>query len=627
MFDAVRNNKRIVQIFLLLIAVPFAMWGVDAYLRGDGAAAPVARAGDAKITLKQFQQALREQQDRMRAQLPGVDVKLLDSPAIRESVLNGLVDQRLLQQEIARLRLGVSAEALRQTIAGVPAFQEKGQFSSKLYESVLAAQGMTPASFEAQLQQDLALQALIGAIGDSAFVPRTVAERVVALQGEVRQVQEVRFTWQSFADQVRLEAGEAEKFYKDNAARFTLPEQVRVAYAVLTQKDLEAGITVSEQEAKAWYEAHHDLYMSAPEMRRASHILLTTEGADKAKVKAEAEALLAELRKDPSRFAEIAKQRSRDPGSAAKGGDLGFFKKGSMVKPFEDAVFALKEGELSDVVETDYGFHIIRLTAIKPGQLRPFAEVRRDIEAELKHQKAARSFAEAAENFSNLVYEQADSLKPAAERYKLTLQTSGWLTRQGGQPALLNHPKLLEALFSDDAIKNGRNTEAVEVASGTLVAAHVLEHKAATLRPFESVRTEIETELKKTKAMALAEQRGEAALAALTAGKDENLAWSPLQRISRMAPGPFSGAALAAVFRVDARKLPGYTGIRLPDTGYALYKVVRVEAGEIEPALAEALTRQLNSIAGRSQVEAYLAALRKRYKVELDTAAIATSKE
>lgn len=627
MFDAVRNNKRIVQVFLLLITVPFAMWGLDSYMKSDGGAAQVAKVGDAKITLNQFQQALREQQNRMRAQFPGVDAKLLNSPAIRESVLNGLVDQQLLQQEVNKQHLGVSVQALQETIANIPAFQEDGKFSLKRYESALAAQGMNQAGFEAQLRRDMALQALIGAVGESAFVPKTVTERVVGLQAESRQVQEALISWQSLQGQVKLEAADLQKFYEDNSARFSIPEQLKVEYVVLSQKDLDAQASVSDAEVKAWYDGHQEQY-SQPEERRASHILLSTDAGDKAKIKTEAEALLVEVQKNPGRFAELAKQHSKDPGSASKGGDLGFFTKGMMVKSFDDAVFSLKEGELSGLVETDFGFHIIKVTGIKPAKLKALAEVKAEIAADLKRQGAARSFAEAAESFSNIVYEQSDSLKPAAEKFKVSVQQSAWISRQPN-PALgvLNNPKLLEALFGDEVIKNGRNTEAVEVAPGTLVAARLLEHKPAALRPFESVKAEIEAQLKQEKAMALALQQGEAKLAALKSGKDEGVSWSGSQKVSRMAPGKLAGPALSAVFRVNAAALPGYAGAELQGAGYALYKVSKVEAGQVETAQSQALAQQLNSIEARAQVEAYMAALRQRYKVEVNSSALEAAKE
>jgi len=623
MFDAVRNNKRIVQVFLLLIMVPFAMWGLGSYMDKDGGAREVAKVGDEKITLNQFQQAMREQQTRMRAQFPGVDAKLLDSPAIRESVLNGLVDQQLLLQEVNRMRLGVSVQALQEMIASIPAFQEEGRFSRQRYETVLASQGMNPAGFEAQLRRDMALQALIGAVGESAFVARTVADRVVGLQAETRQVQEALIPWQSLAGQVKVDAADVQRHYEENSARFSIPEQLRVEYVVLSQDKLEAR--VSEAEIKAWYDSHKDQY-SQPEERRASHILLTTGSGDKAevkaKVKAEAEALLAELKKNPERFAELAKKHSQDPGSASKGGDLGFFTKGMMVKPFEDAAFALKEGEMSDLVESDFGFHIIKLTGIKAAQVKPFAEVKGQIEADLKRQSAARQFAEAAENFANLVYEQSDSLKPAAEQYKLPIQQSGWITRQKAD-GILNHPKLLEALFGDEVVKNGRNTAAVEVAPGTLVSARLLEHKPAALRPLEAVKDEIEARLKQEKALALAVSQGAEKLAALKAGKQESVAWSASQSVSRMAPGKLAAPALTAVFQVDAKALPAYTGVELPGVGYGLYKVVKVESAQVDANVKAALEEQLTSLEANAQVQAYMAALRQRYKVDINKEALA----
>ncbi len=621
MFDSVRNNKRIVQVFLLAITVPFAVWGLDSYFRSDGGTAQVAKVGGIKITLNQFQQALREQQDKMRTQLPGIDAKLLDSPAIRQSVLNGLVDQQLLLQEVTSKRMGVSVSALQETIASIPAFQENGQFSAKRYEEVLAREGMSPAGFEAQLRRDMALQYLIGAVGESAFVPHTITQQVVALQNQVRQVQESIISAQDLQGSVKVEAAELEQAYKERQDRYTLPEQVKVEYVVLSQKDMDAQYKADEAEVKAWYEGHKDQY-SEPEERRASHILLLTEGQDKDKVKAEAEALLAEVQKAPAKFADLAKQRSQDPGSAAKGGDLGFFGKGAMVKSFEDSVFSLEKGQMSGLVESDYGFHIIKVTDIRPAQVKSLAQVRAGIEADLKQQHASRRFAEAAENFSNMVYEQSDSLKPVMDKFGLKAQQSQWLTRQAGPAAgILNNAKLMEALFGDDVVKNGRNTEAVEVAPGTLVSARLVEYKPAALRPLESVKGEIEAALKADKAMAKAVEQGKAALAELNSGKD-GIKWSAALSVSRMAPGKLAGPALSAVARVDTKELPGYAGVELPGVGYGLYKVLKVEAGQTDEKLTQALGQQLNSINARAQVEAYMAALRKRYKVEINTEAL-----
>lgn len=629
MFDAVRNNKRIVQAFLALITLPFAFFGVESYIRNIGNDDNVAKiGGDIKITRQQFQQALRDQQERLRGQFGNIDPKLLDTPEARKAIIDDLVDQRLLMLEVSRHRMLAGDDAVRRAVAGIPAFQDNGKFSAERYEAVLRAQGMSPAGFEAQLRQDLTLQQFAGALGQSGFVSRTVGDRLLALQNEKREVQEFRFPADAYLGQVKLEGDAARKFYDANSKQFETPEQARAEYVVLSQEAIEARTAVSEADARNWYESHKSRY-EQPEERRASHILIATEKSDPAKARAKAEEVLKEVEKTPAAFAELAKKYSQDPGSAAKGGDLGFFGRGMMVKPFEDAAFRQKEGEISGIVQSDFGFHIIKVTGIHPGKVKDFSLVRAEIEAELKKQGAARQFAEAAEAFSNLVYEQSDSLKPVAEKFSLPIKQSEWLKRQPN-PANgpLGNEKLLAALFSDEAVKNKRNTEAVEVAPNTLVAARILDHKPAALQPFDTVKADIEGMLKKREAFALANKEGEAKLAALQKGEADKLAWGagkPVSRLdARMVPPP----AVPAIFRAEAGKLPAYAGVELPDIGYGLYKVVKVEAGEkLDETRRGNMLRQLANLTAQQDLQAFLAALRVRYKVEINDSVLTEARE
>ena len=626
MFDAVRNNKRIVQVFLALITLPFAFFGVDSYVRNSSGGSDVASIGDVKITQQQFDQALREQQERLRSQMGGkLDPKVFDSPEARNAILNDLVDQRLLMIEATNKKMFASDDAIRAAIGGIDAFKIDGKFSSERYESALRSQGMTPAGFEAQLRQDLTLQQLAGGLGQSGIVPRTVSDRLLGLQMERREVMEYRLPVDGYFDKVKLADGAAQKFYDENAAQFDTPEQARAEYVVLSMETIGAALAVSETEVKEWYEGHKERYQQ-PEERRASHILIAAaDKAEKAKAKAKAEALLANIQKAPATFADLARKNSQDPGSAAKGGDLGFFGRGMMVKPFEDAVYKLKEGEISALVESDFGFHIIQLTGIHAAKEKPFAEVKAEIEDELKKAGASRKFAEAAEAFSNIVYEQSDSLKPVAEKFKLTIKQSDWL---GRKPVPSNGPlaneKLLSALFSEDAIKSKRNTEAVEVATNTLVAARVLEHKPSARQPFDSVKAGIESQLKRQEAQTLARKDGEARLEALKKG-DDKLAWGAAKIVSRLDSRLIPPAALAPVFRLDAGKLPGYAGVEMPGAGYALFKLSKVDAGEkLDAQRRQGMLGQLDKMAMQEEVQTYLAALRARYKVEINKAALET---
>ncbi len=623
MFDAVRNNKRIVQVFLALITLPFAFFGVDSYMRNAGSGGDVASIGDMKITQQQFQQTLREQQDRLRTQLGDkFDPKMLENPEARKAILDDLINQRLLLVEARKKHMVASNEAIRQAISGIDTFKVDGKFSSERYEAALRAQGMSPAGFEAQLRQDLTLQQLAGAIGQSGLVARTVADRLLALQTEKRDVAEYRLSLDGYLGKVKLADDASKKFYDANAKQFETPEQAKADYVVLSMDAIAAQLAVTDAEIKSWYDSHKDRYVQ-PEERRASHILIASEKLGKDKAKTKAEALLAEIRKTPTAFAELAKKNSDDPGSASKGGDLGYFGRGTMVKSFEDAAQSLKEGEISGVVESDFGFHIIKLTGIHAAKEKPLADVRSEIEAELKKSAGSRKFAEAAEAFSNMVYEQSDSLKPVADKFKLTIQHTDWLGRQAN-PAngTMGNEKILAALFSDEAVKNKRNTEAVEIAPNTLVAARIAEYKPKALQPFDSVKSSIENLLKHKEAQVLASKDGEARLEALKKG-DDKLTWGSAKTVSRMDASQLPPTAAQSVFRMDTGKLPSYTGVELPGTGYALYKLIKVEAGDkLDDARKLGMLKQLGNMAAQEDIQLYLAALRTRYKVEVNQAAL-----
>jgi peptidyl-prolyl cis-trans isomerase D len=466
------------------------------------------------------------------------------------------------------------------------------------------------------------MQHVSDAYAGSHFMPRTVAELLVRLSEQQREVSQSVIPADRFVAQVKLEPDAAKRYYDGNQDEFRVPEQVRIEYVLLSVESLLPQIQVSPAEVRKYYDEHLGQFESK-ESRRASHILIAVEpGADAAarqKARARAEQLYAQLQQDPGRFAELAKQHSQDPGSAAKGGDLGFFSRGALVKPFEDAVFAMKPGELSPPVETQYGYHLIRLTAVQPAKGRGFEEVRPQIEAELKKQLAGRKFAETAEAFNNAAFEQSDSLKPAAEIAKSPLRQSGWLSRSGGaEDARLNNPRLLQAVFSEDVLRNKRNTEAVEIAPGVLAAARILEHKPASVQPFEQVRAAIEKKLVLARAGQLAAQEGRQRLEALRQGKEAQVAWGAPQLVSRADAKGLAEPVARQVFRADVASLPAYAGVELPQGGYVLLRISRViEPDKVTPEKRKAVAESLQQVLGQEQFAAYVASLRQKGGVKI----------
>jgi peptidyl-prolyl cis-trans isomerase D len=388
---------------------------------------------------------------------------------------------------------------------------------------------------------------------------------------------------------------------------------VRAEYVVLSADALGRQDAVSDAEIKAAYEARAAQYR-VEEQRRASHILVKT--------KDEADKLVAELRKAPGRFAEVAKKHSQDAGSSQQGGDLGFFGRGMMVPAFEDAAFRQKEGEIGDPVQSSEGWHIIKVTGVQPAKSRPLQEVRGELAAELAKQKGSRRFTEAAEAFSNMVYEQADSLKPAAERFKLPVQTSGWIARVPSPEAgVLGNAKLLGALFAADSLQTRRNTDAVEVAPNVLVAARVVEHQPASQKKFEDVRAEIEQHLRRAEAAKLAQKEGETRLAALRKGGDAGLKWGAAKAVSRRSPQGVPAGALRQVLAADAAKLPAYVGADRGEDGYMLYKVVRALDAEPKTEQQKAADQaRAAQQAAAEQLDAYVTSLRSRASIEVNKA-------
>lgn len=629
MFDAVRSNKRIVQVFLVLITLPFALWGVESYFGSGGATGELASVGGSKITRQEFAQALRDQQERLRGQLGReFNPAMLETPEARQAMLDSLLTQRLLLLHATKAGLMASDAQLVEVIGSIPALQENGQFSRQRYEQALRTQGLTQAGFEAKLRQDLTLQQLVQAVSDTAVVSGAAAERVVAIQLEERQVSEAAIRPDQFAGQVKLSAESLKDFYEKNRKQFEIPQQIRAEYAVLSLDAIANAQAVKAEDVDKRYEEE-----------------VAGKARQRNEARAKAEQVLAQLKAAPDKFAELARQHSQDPGSAARGGDLDYFGRGAMVKPFEEAVFKLKEGQTSGIVESEFGYHIIRLTGIRKGDVgeerrashilltappapKNATASRQDVEREMKRQAAAKLFADAAETFSNMVYEQADSLAPAAEKYRLTVQKTDFFDQANRAAAgpLAGNEKLFAALFSDDAMKNRRNTDAVEVAPNTLVAARVAEVRPAQLRPFEAVKGEIEKQLIAEEASRRALKEGEAMLSRLRQGESVALSWSPQQTVVRQPMRGLPTEAQRAIFKAAADKLPAYAGLQLPNGSFAIYRITAVRSGaakgEGDPR-PQVLRAQLAQLTGAEDFNGYLATLRQRYRVKVDKAALA----
>ena len=620
MFDFVHEKKRLVQIVLLLVVLPFAFWGVDSY-RKSGTGDALATVDGQKITPQEFDNALRSQQDRMRQMTGGnFNPAMFEQPAIKQSILNGLINQRLLIEKAQSLGLTVGDDRLAEVIAGVGAFQADGHFDKKKYKEVLAQQGMTPAIFEARVRSELAVSQLKDGYTQNGYASRTATDNLIRLNEQQREVSLAHIDPARFMKQVNVSDAEVKGYYQKNQSDFKVPERARVEYVIFSADALKAGIAISDDEIKQYYKAHESEF-GAPEQRRAAHILIpvsdkATEAQQQA-AKAKAEEVLAQVRKHPERFAALAKKYSGDPGSAAHGGDLGFFGKSEMVKPFADAAFKMRPGEISGLVKSEFGYHIIKLIAVKPASARPLAAVKDSIVQRLRQEKAGDKFANLADKFSNTVYEQSDSLKPAADLVKMPVQKSAWLSK--GEPGELPwNAKALKAVFSDDVLKQKRNSEAVEIAPDTLLSVRLLDYKPATTKPLSEVAAEVRLQLKQEKAAELARKQGEKLLTQLQHGDKVALTWKSGETVTRARHEGLDGDLVQKVFGVDASKVPAYVGGESRLGGYVLARIDSVkEVGAIDDAKRARYMQQLRRLSGEALFKAFLADAKKKASITM----------
>lgn len=625
MLEFIRTHRRLMQFLLLLIIFPsFAFFGLESYTRMSNREPAVAKVAGQEISQREWDAAQARQLERLRQMFGDqFNPAMFDTPEAKMGSLENLVAQKALAKDVAEQRLTVSDNTVRQTILGIPGLTDPdGKFNKERYQQLLAAQGLTPEKFEAGLRHDLAMQQANAAIQSSAFAPQAVAERISALNQQKREVQELAFTPAEFKSQVKVTDEMVQAFYDKNASQFEVPETVKAEYVVLAAPVIEQQIKVTDEDIKKYYEQNLARYKT-DEQRRASHILVKAAkdapAAEKAAAKAKAEKLLAQVKKNPNDFAKIAKENSDDPGSAERGGDLDFFGKGMMVKPFEDAAYKLKEGEVSDVVESDFGYHIIKLTAIKPATTRPLADVKSNIEDEIRRTEAGKKFASMVETFSNLVYEQPDSLKPVADKLGLKIETVSALTRQPNsalpKQAAFNQPKFLSALFTDDVVKNKHNTEAIEVGSGIYIAGRVVEHKPVSKLPLADVKQMIEDRVTAEQADKLAKEAGEKKLAELKAGGDAS--FGAAKSVSRSNFNGVPGPAVGAVMKADTSKLPAYVGLPVPGKGYSIYRITAVDNQPADAEAVKAEKQQVEEFLAAQEMAGYLGVLKKRAKAEI----------
>jgi peptidyl-prolyl cis-trans isomerase D len=633
MFEFVRKHTRILQFILVLLIFPsFVFFGIQGYSGfSEGGNATVATIGrEHKITQTELDAAHRRQIDMLRAQMPGIDVKMFDSPQMKRNTLDSLVRERVLLTAGEKAGYVTTDERLLRDYMTDRQFDSfrrpDGSLNVGALEQALAAQGLTKQGFDKLKRDELVMRQVQAGLVGTAFAPAAAASGAIDAMFQQREVQLQRFDTKDYLSKVNPSAADIEAYYKNPAhtAEFQTQEKADVEYVVLDLESMMKGIKVPEDELKKYYSENEKNY-SVPEERRASHILIKAakdQPADeRAKARAKADALHADLLKNPAAFAELARKNSQDPGSAEKGGEVDLFiGRNDTDKAYEDALFGMKKpGDLSPVTETKEGFFILQLKAVRGGDKRSFESVREEIEQLRKKQLAQVEFAKAATEFTNLVYEQADSLKPAVDKLKLELRTEKAVTRNprpdGSGP--LASKKLLDALFSADALRNKRNTEAVETGANTLVSARITQYTPAATPPLAEVSTRVREKVVAIQAAALARKEGEARLAALKQAPATDLG-TPLQVVSRAQAKDAPRPVIDAVLKAPTATLPAVTGVELGDDGFVVARVVKVLGRDPVAADATRAAAQYAQTWAAAEAQAYYAALKSRFKVEVN---------
>lgn len=632
MLDFIRNHKRLMLICLALFIVPgLTLVGIQGFHGWFSQGENVARVNDQFIHQQEYSAALREVLAQVR-QITGKTPDAAEMSQIRSSVLDDLIQQRLIATEAQRKRLTVSDVSVRQAILNIPAIaplvRADGSIDLKQYRQLLAAQGMTPEQLDARVRYSLTAEQIVQSIAGSAFVPEDAARHLSALLEQQREIQVRLFRPSDYVSKVQREPlGEQalKEYYETHRSEFEVPETANIDYVVFSADALAESFSPSEAALRKAYQdkiAHE----RRNEQIRARHILIALPSKSSAEARSKAlergRAVLDQVRAQPKQFAEIARENSQDPGSAKQGGDLGYFGRGMMVQPFEEAAFKLKKNEISDLIESEFGYHIIQVTDIKPAVPPAFNAVKSRLMADLKKQHGAQRFSESAERFSNLVYEPDSRLSAVADQFGLKVQTAQVMRKP--DPSLsvtepLNRAKFLEAVFANSDVLHGKyNTAAVDVGGNTLIAAHVTHYQPAFRQAFKSVQQQLRQKMISLRTIEAARKQGESQLKILRRTKATEGFSLPF-KVSRMNPHGLPEAALNALFKIDARQLLQYVGIALDDTagGYAIYRINAIHMPFVDPKKQKMVQQQLAQLVGQVEWDAYLASLRARSKVKM----------
>lgn len=627
MLEFIRTKAQgwLAWIIVGLIIATFALFGIEQYL-GGGREASVASVNGQEISQQRLQQAYQMQRQRLQEMFgENFNPEMFPEARMKEQILDDLIQQELLVLAAKDSGLRIGDEQLASMIREVPQFQRDGKFSQEVYEQALRSQGQGVATFEERARRDVLTQQLQIAVMGSEFSTTSEELALMQLRLQTRDVGFMVLSAASYEKEMSVTDEEIGRYYDENAARFAIPEQVSVNYIELNAQTMASTIPVSEQEIAARYESQSENYRT-PEERKARHILIRlAKDADEKSV-AEAKGRIDELAQRIAKgesFAELAKANSQDPGSAVQGGDLGYFGRGMMDPAFETATFALKKGEVSQPIRSSFGFHLIQLDEVRGGDTKPLSEVRSQIAAEIRQEQADQKFFELAGKLGNLVYEHPDNLDEASSQLGLPLQQSAPFARSGGA-GIASNQKVVAAAFTDKVLKDGENSEVIEVNDKHLVVLRLREHTPEKQRPLGEVKAQITAQLKKDKAKLRAEEVADALLTRLAKGEDPRvLAKEAKVEWRRVANAAREGSELPPAVVTQAFRMPRPADIAstartaMPEGGQALIALYGVASPSVTGSDESGmLKRQLQQANAQAAINSMIASLRAKATIK-----------
>jgi peptidyl-prolyl cis-trans isomerase D len=601
-------------VLLGALFITFAFFGLNSYFTSNARSFAVS-VNDVEIPLSEQQRVYQSLRNTLQEQLgQNYNPALIDEEVLKQKALEQLVRQQLLLQAADANGFAISNELIAARINSIPAFRDGDVFSSDKYQRVLRLQGIAPAEFEWRLGRELMTSQLVNGITQSAAAPPETVEKLLRLQAQQRRFVYLQIAVADFTDQVSVSDPEIEQYHASHADQFMTPERVRVRYLELRADDLETTGEADEAALRALYEEQAERYVKEEE-RQVRHILIAVpQDADEAAVEAAREraaSVMTRLQQGES-FAELAKQESDDPGSAANGGDLGFFGRGLMPPAFEDVAFSLQQGVRSDIIRTPFGFHIIEVLAIRPQVATPFADVREELEKQYFQQERNDLFYDKVDTLANLSFEQPDTLQGAADALDLEIQTSDWLTRDGG-PGIGTNEAVINAAFSEEVLNGANNSEPIELGENDLVVVRVLEHESARKKPLADVREEVIAKVLGEKARVQVSDLGETLLGELESGTSladiataRQLEIKESGLVSRNSTNPQARIVREAFLLAPPSADRGSaTGFELDSGDYVILSLEEVKDGDLS-AMTEAqrrnLAREIDRILGTSEI-------------------------